>query len=494
MELKSKYKVLLRLFDATAEETFSDCIRRVLDSPSRNSYFDKYIETFPDLSKDELRSCWQFWFADRDEKKQDYTPEPLADLCARVLTMADGKTLYDCCAGTGALTIATWNIRKDIRVTCQEIDEDVIPLLLFNLAIRNIGGTVRQGNALSDDENARTWELTPGDRYSMLSEQMFPTSFQAELAISNPPYNIYKDGHNLNFDFIARCTSIASRAVVLLPCGTLTNKADAGDRARLLDAQLLQACILLPDRLFESTGIPVAMYVLDRRQKDSACLVDATTLGEEYFREQRGEGSRPHTERIYKKKMVRFSDTQIAAIQRMTEEGVGVSLKVSYDDIRAKDCNFAPGPYKPIEIDAEHSTHRSFTDIIDNINECVRMQNTCKLTINQVWAKELDLEPLLQLAEEDKKLVNEINRQLAMLGIEKEITAPSWIAQTNSKELKIVQQDKEYLSPAFYSFLPFWKQHIRTMNEFQNALYRELRDALLEPLMTGRITLNTENA
>ena len=28
MELKSKYKVLLRLFDATAEETFSDCIRR----------------------------------------------------------------------------------------------------------------------------------------------------------------------------------------------------------------------------------------------------------------------------------------------------------------------------------------------------------------------------------------------------------------------------------------------------------------------------------
>ena len=106
MELKSKYKALLRLFDATAEETFSDCIRRVLNSPSRNSYFDKYIETFPDLSKDELRSCWQFWFADRDEKKQDYTPEPLADLCAHVLTMADGKTLYDCCAGTGALTIS----------------------------------------------------------------------------------------------------------------------------------------------------------------------------------------------------------------------------------------------------------------------------------------------------------------------------------------------------------------------------------------------------
>lgn len=122
------------------------------------------------------------------------------------------------------------------------------------------------------------------------------------------------------------------------------------------------------------------------------------------------------------------------------------------------------------------------------------MQNTCKLTINQVWAKELDLVPMLQLAEEDKKLVNEINRQLAMLGIEKEITAPSWIAQTNNKELKIVQQDKEFLSPVFYSFPPFWKQHIRTMNEFQNALYRELRDALLEPLMTGRIALNTENA
>ena len=80
MELKDKYKLLLQMFDAKEGEHFSDTIDRVMQAKNRDEYFDKYIEVFPDLSKDELRSCWQFWFADRSEKMQDYTPEPLADL------------------------------------------------------------------------------------------------------------------------------------------------------------------------------------------------------------------------------------------------------------------------------------------------------------------------------------------------------------------------------------------------------------------------------
>jgi hypothetical protein len=50
-----------------------------------------------------------------------------------------------------------------------------------------------------------------------------------------------------------------------------------------------------------------------------------------------------------------------------------------------------------------------------------------------------------------------------------------------------VQVDKEILSPVLQSFIPFWAQHIRTMNDMETLLLQELRDALLEPLMTGRI-------
>ena len=104
-----------------------------------------------------------------------------------------------------------------------------------------------------------------------------------------------------------------------------------------------------------------------------------------------------------------------------------------------------------------------------------------------MWAEELGLCGLLDLAGKDKEFTQEINKQLSFLGIKEQVIVPDWLAQTNSKELKIVQMDKEILSPVFVSFIPLWHQHLRTMNEFENVLLAELRDALLEPLMTGRI-------
>ena len=487
MELKDKFKLLLQMFDSREGEHFSDTIQRILNSPDRNTYFDKYLEVFDDLGKDELRSCWQFWFSDRVKLKQDFTPEPLANLCAHLLTIFTGQTLYDCCAGSGALTIAVWNVRKDILVQCVELDESVIPLLLFNIAIRNIEGVVINGNALTG-ASFQSWGLIKGEKYATIMQDMFPAEIKkADLAICNPPYNFRAGGKLCNFDFIKICTELSDRAVVLLPGGTKTSKEELPRRRELCEQRLLQAVIDLPENMFESTGIPVTLYVLDKREKDKAYLIDATKLGEQYIREQRGEGSELHTKRIYKKRMVRFNEQQIAAIQEMTEREAGVSLAVTYKQMKEKDYSFSRGMYLQIDIDESHTVHRSFNDIINDINRINRIRNTMKLTINQVWAKHLGFEELLAMSEQDKELSESINEQLCSLGIQKALDQPDYIAKTNSKELKLVQVDKEILSPVFESFLPLWKQHIRTMNDMSIILFQELRDALLEPLLTGRI-------
>ena len=168
MELKDKYKLLLNIFEAKESESFSDTILRVLFSPNRNAFFEKYKELFPDLNEDELRSCWQFWHADREEKKQDYTSTPLATLCAKLLVKDGGNVLYDCCAGSGTLSVAVWSQNNDINITCEELDSEVIPLLLFNLAVRNIPGEVRNGNALTG-ETERAWRIFPNKMLSFLS-------------------------------------------------------------------------------------------------------------------------------------------------------------------------------------------------------------------------------------------------------------------------------------------------------------------------------------
>lgn len=64
MELKDKYAAILDIFETKENETFSQAVSRVVFSEKSTQYYDKYCELLP-LANDELRGCWQFWYADR---------------------------------------------------------------------------------------------------------------------------------------------------------------------------------------------------------------------------------------------------------------------------------------------------------------------------------------------------------------------------------------------------------------------------------------------
>lgn len=490
MELKDKYKLLLEIFESKESESFSETIMRVLLSSNRNAYFDKYKELFPNLKEDELRSCWQFWHADRETKKQDYTSTPLATLCAKLLVNEGGHVLYDCCSGSGTLTVAVWAQNQEIIVVCEELDSEVIPLLLFNLAVRNIQGEVRNGDALTG-ETKKAWLLKSGQSYSTVEEMLFVPDYpvKADIAISNPPFNIRIGGKKQNFMFCERCLQVAEKAVVILPAGTSTSGDECDFRKSLIDRHKIIACIQMPSGLFESTDVVTAVYVLGENQLNGAVsLVDASKAGGTYIREQRGEGSKSHTQRIYKKEMATFSEVQMDAICEMTKCDTEVSKIVSVEELAEKKYSLQFGNYKTISPDDTHTMHRDFNDIIKDINNLNRIRNTLKVTVNKVWAEQLGLKVIIDLNNESKEVTGKINESLSQLGIKEKIGIPDYITQTNSKELKIVQMDKEMLSPVFESFIMFWRQHIITMNNMENLYLAELREALLEPLMTGRIS------
>ena len=48
---------------------------------------------------------FQYYFADRKEKMQDYTPKSLAVAVAELSKTENEKICLDLCAGSGALTI-----------------------------------------------------------------------------------------------------------------------------------------------------------------------------------------------------------------------------------------------------------------------------------------------------------------------------------------------------------------------------------------------------
>ena len=98
---------------------------------------------------------------------QDYTPKSLALFMGKLAGEADKIT--DLCAGSGALTIQKWDMNHEQRFDLHEFDENVIPFLLFNMAVRNIECTVYHSDVLQQ-EVYHTYKITKGKYFGKFEE------------------------------------------------------------------------------------------------------------------------------------------------------------------------------------------------------------------------------------------------------------------------------------------------------------------------------------
>ena len=119
-----------------------------------------------DLSVDWLQMIFQYYQADRKEKKQDYTPKTLAKMVSMLTGNPD--VVIDLCAGSGALAIQKWNDNHEQRFKLYEIDKKVIPYLLFNMALRNIDCDVMRADALQN-EVYEQYAIRKGDKYGKVT-------------------------------------------------------------------------------------------------------------------------------------------------------------------------------------------------------------------------------------------------------------------------------------------------------------------------------------
>ena len=145
MELKELCKKTIEIFEI---QNISELSGKLLDVCMNNQqeYMERFCEAVEDLSVDWLQKIFQYYEADRKEKMQDYTPLTLARFVGRLTETAGERAVYDLCAGSGALTIQKWNLNHDLIFLCYEYDKKAIPLLLFNLAVRNINAFVVNGD------------------------------------------------------------------------------------------------------------------------------------------------------------------------------------------------------------------------------------------------------------------------------------------------------------------------------------------------------------
>lgn len=119
------------------------------------------------LSEDFMQKIFQYYLADRKEKMQDYTPLTLARFVG--ILAEEDKNVIDMCAGSGALTIQKWNLDHDKKFLLYEFDENVIPILIFNMSIRNIDAIICHADVLRM-EVFKSWKVSRGKKFGIVKE------------------------------------------------------------------------------------------------------------------------------------------------------------------------------------------------------------------------------------------------------------------------------------------------------------------------------------
>lgn len=166
MELKELSEKVKPLFEA---ENIDELPKRIFDAVKDNDVekYEEFFELVKDLSVDWLQMIYQYYLADRKEKMQDYTPKSLALFMGKLI--GDADVIVDLCAGSGALTIQKWCMNHEQKFELYEFDENVIPFLLFNMAVRNIECTVYHSDVLQQ-EILHTYKINRGEKYGKFME------------------------------------------------------------------------------------------------------------------------------------------------------------------------------------------------------------------------------------------------------------------------------------------------------------------------------------
>lgn len=291
---------------------------------------------------------------------------------------------------------------------------------------------------------------------------------------------------NANYAFILTALSKQDKAVFLLPNGVLSthNKEEQKIKEELIEHNYLEAVISLPDRMFESTGIPTSLLVFNKQKKTSNILmVDAGLLATEEVREQRGQfGSKSHTQRVYKKKINVLSDEAIIDIESLLDnpkDKQGLSKVVSISTVKEQDYVLIPGRY--IEMKEEALKHSPLEKVIEQLNRISKEKSAIKLTINRKMASDLGILSLIELLQQSAEANKDLNEAFKDSGVS--LNTENIVTLTNNKVFKIEVKKWDKLPDIIVMFAQMWKQSMLIHNNEENRYFSELKDIMLEKLL-----------
>lgn len=256
-------------------------LMEILMSDRKNQIFDKFMELNEDLGHDWFTEYFEEQHANKEKYSQDFTPQSLCKLI-ELITKEEFESCEDICAGTGGLTISVWNKNRSAFFHTEEFSSRVFPLLLLNMAIRNMNGEALLIDVLKRD-NSVCYGLKPGEKYSDIYEKdIKEVTSNFDICVSNPPYSqkwevteeerVSRYGiapkAKADYAFVQQALwqlKENGEGTFILPHGVLfrANK-EADIRKSMIENKIIKSIIGVPDKMFLATQIPVCIIQFEK--------------------------------------------------------------------------------------------------------------------------------------------------------------------------------------------------------------------------------------
>lgn len=239
----------------------------------------------------------QFASAEGKSGGEFYTPTSVVKTLVKMIEPYEGR-IYDPCCGSGGMFVQSEKFVKEhqgrienLSIYGQELNSTTWKLCKMNLAIRGLDANL-------------------GPHHDDTFHNDLHKTLKADYILANPPFNIsdwgggrlaedvrWKYGTppegNANYAWLQHMIyHLAPNGVagIVLANGSLSsNTSNEGEiRKNLLENNLVDAIVALPDKLFYSTGIPVSLWILNRNKKSNTSFrsrekevlfIDARNLG-----------------------------------------------------------------------------------------------------------------------------------------------------------------------------------------------------------------------
>lgn len=310
-----------------------------------------------------------------------YTPRCVVELLVNMIEPYSGK-VYDPCCGSGGMFVQSANFVKEhqgnvdsISVYGQELNATTWRLAKMNLVIRGIDADL-------GDSNADTFH---NDKHKAL---------RADYILANPPFNIKDYGQpqlledprwkydippagNANYAWIQHMISKLSPKGVagfVLANGSLStsSKQEFNIRKGMIEDNIVDCIITLPDKLFSTTGIPVALWFLrkQKQKKDEILFIDMRDYGTLIDKTTRV---------IDKKEIEEISNIYHNWLNDDNYENIkGLCYSAKLDEIKDNNYSLVSGRYVGIKDDDEMTEEELNQNINQVSNELKELLNKNK--------------------------------------------------------------------------------------------------------------------